>query len=65
MSNKKLTITEVRKIALANYNRGGDIIVECWTDGDILEWIANGGNRKSLKNLFATWNDAQRIGAEV
>lgn len=57
MSRKKLTVAEVREIASKNYNRGGDVIVECWTDEDIREWIDNGGTRAALKKLFSLYND--------
>lgn len=57
MDQKKLTVEEVRRIATENYNKGGDVIVECWTDDNIVEWINNGGSRKSLKKLFATWGE--------
>jgi hypothetical protein len=53
MGKKKLTVAEVREIALKNYNRGGDLIVECWTDDDIREWINGGGTRMALKRMFS------------
>lgn len=58
MSRKKLTVAEVREIALKNYNRGGDAIVECWTDEDIRKWIDNDGTLGELKKLFSTWSDS-------
>jgi hypothetical protein len=38
--NEQELIAAVRDHALANYNRDGwDYLVECWSDGDILEVI--------------------------
>jgi len=30
----------VRLHANTNYNKGWDVIVECWADGDILEYLS-------------------------
>lgn len=57
MSRNKLTVADVRKIALENYNRGGDAIIECWTNDDIQNWIDNGGTRTALKRMFSIFND--------
>jgi hypothetical protein len=32
-------IHAVRRHAMKNYDKGWDIVVECWADGDILEAI--------------------------
>ena len=39
---KKITVEEVRKLAMKNYNRGGDGVIECWEDSDIQEAIDDG-----------------------
>lgn len=39
---KKITVEEVRKLAMKNYNRGGDCVVEYWEDADIQEAIDDG-----------------------
>lgn len=59
--SKKLTVAEVRKIAMKNYNRGGDIVVECWTDEDITEWIVEYGTRIALKRLFSLYNNREEV----
>ena len=33
-------IQAIRKHAEANYNKGWDVIVECWADGDNLEYLS-------------------------
>lgn len=35
-----LTVEEVKRRAKANYNKGGDGIIECWTDKQIADWIS-------------------------
>lgn len=39
---KAITIAEVRQLAQENYDDGGDAVVECWTDADILNAICDG-----------------------
>lgn len=39
---KKITISEVKTLARANYNNGGDSIIECYEDWEIQEEINNG-----------------------
>jgi len=36
---KKLTIEEIKKIAMQHYNTGGYAIIECWEDKQIQNWI--------------------------
>ena len=58
MAKKKLTIAEVREIALKNYNRGGDVIVECWSDKDIKEWIDHSsGTKTALLRVITTFGN--------
>jgi hypothetical protein len=47
MAKATLTVEEVRKRAMANYNRGGDVIVECWEDKQIEDWI-NGEDQRQF-----------------
>lgn len=35
----RLTVEQVRKLAMKHYEEGGDVIIECWTDEDIAESI--------------------------
>lgn len=54
---KKLTIEEVRQLALDNYENGGDVIIEAWTDEDIQQWIDKDGTTEGLLALFNKYND--------
>jgi hypothetical protein len=38
----KITVAEVKRLAMANYNNGGDGVIECYEDKDIQEDIDNG-----------------------
>lgn len=38
----KITVAEVKRLAMANYNNGGDGVIECYEDKDIQEAIDNG-----------------------
>lgn len=58
--DKKLTLQQVKQTAEKNYGKGGDIIVECWTDEDIQNWIKRDGTRKGLENLFECWQEEYR-----
>ena len=52
---EKLTLEVVKKVALQNYEKGGDRIVECWEDKEILEWIAekkSDGTTKTMNDLM-------------
>ena len=49
-----LTIERVKELAKQNYNRGGDVIVECYEDYQIRDLIDNGiDTEKKLLNFFA------------
>lgn len=48
-ATQKLTVSEVKRIAMNYYNRGGDMIIECWDDKDIRKWIqTSGGTMEAL-----------------
>ena len=40
---KKITVKDVRKLAMKYYNHGGDSVVECWDDQEIQAAIDNEG----------------------
>ena len=42
-----LTVEEVKTRAMLNYTRGGDVIVECWDDKTIEDWITGEEDRQS------------------
>jgi hypothetical protein len=55
MINEQDAIQEIRKHANANYNKGWDVVVEAYDDGDLLEELSeNGMNvKKTIKSLQA------------
>jgi hypothetical protein len=40
-TNEQIMIEGVRVIATQRYNQGWDVVVEAFTDGDILEYLSN------------------------
>lgn len=60
MAKKKMTVEEVRRYAMRHYNKGGDIIVECWTDKDVQNWIDQGGTKKDLDEMFDCCKEQER-----
>lgn len=53
MVKEKLTIERVKELAMQNYNKGGDGIVECYEDYQIQELIDSGVNTETkLMNFF-------------
>lgn len=65
MANK-LTIEEVKKVAMKHYNNGGDTIIECWEDREIQEWIDGAGvwykpgSKKELLKMFGLYEDYRK-----
>lgn len=53
---KKLTKEEIKKIALDNYDKGGDVVYETWDDKDIEDFINNNGTKKELLNIFKKYH---------
>jgi hypothetical protein len=53
----KLSIEEVRELALEHYNEGGDVVVECWTDEDIMLWLEEHPTKEELLDLFSKYYD--------
>lgn len=62
---KALTWKEFYKLALRNYENGGDGIVECWDENTFNEYVNEFGpiTEKVALNMFDTavdvWNDMQ------
>lgn len=62
---KELTWKEFYKLALKNYENGGDGIVECWDESTFNEYVAEFGliTEKVARDMFKTavdvWNDMQ------
>lgn len=57
------TIEEVKEYAMSKYEEGGDIVIECWEDKDIEDFIAKCGRksvRKTLDELFSAHNDRMK-----
>ena len=58
----KLTVAEVKDYAMANYDKGGDQIIECWEDSEIQEWVEEDGTLKGLKKSI---RDGERIRQDI
>lgn len=54
-----LTWQEFYKLALKNYENGGDGVVECWDENTFNEYVAEFGpiTTKSAMRMFSTWRD--------
>lgn len=57
MSKKKLTVARVKQFAKENYKDGGHVLLECWDDLMIKQYIEKGGTLKGLKQLFSAWSE--------
>ena len=42
MAKSKITVAEVKKLAMANYSKGGDGVIECMEDHEIQKAIDEG-----------------------
>ena len=54
-SKSELTIAEVKQLAMDNYENGGDMIIEAWSDSDIQDWIDTDGTKEGLLKLFSMY----------
>jgi hypothetical protein len=45
----KMTYLELIGLALKNYHRGGDVIVECWSENDFNDYCAEFGSMTEEK----------------
>lgn len=60
----KLTVKQVKAIAMAHYGHGGDGVIECWDDGMIENWIATSpGTREAFLQEMYLFNSV-RTGIE-
>lgn len=59
----KMTVAEVRALAMEYYQRGGDVVWECWDDLEIQEYINEGHGREDWLILFDFYL-ASRLDAE-
>lgn len=56
------TVADVKEYAMSKYNEGGDVIIECYDDAQIEEFIEMCGKksvRKALDQLFADTNTSE------
>jgi hypothetical protein len=54
-------IAFIRVHANTNYNKGWDTIVECWSDGDILEYLSESKfNMKKTIKAIQGWIDLRQ-----
>ena len=54
-----MTYEEMEKLAMENYNNGGDVFVECWDEREFDEYVEFYGPMTEVKalELFAMWKD--------
>ncbi len=52
-------LEQVKQYALDNYENGWDVIVECYTDAELLEAI---GKRKTLKSVVKFFTSKKEMG---
>jgi hypothetical protein len=57
LNDQELTIEYIKKMAIKNYNTGGDVIIECWDNKDIQEFIDDGNKLPDLYKLFKLYHD--------
>ena len=57
LSEEKLTIEKVKELAKKNYQTGGDVIIECWDDKDIQEFIDDNSTIEKLMKMFKIYDD--------
>lgn len=57
-----LTWEEFYKLALQNYEKGGDGVVECWDENTFNEYVAEFGpmTRKKAMDMFRTAEEIYR-----
>ena len=53
----KLSVEDVRELALEHYIEGGVVVVECWTDEDIMLWLEEHPTKEELLDLFSKYYD--------
>jgi hypothetical protein len=60
-------INQVRKYAMDHYTKGWDYVVECWADGDILEYWseADGNTNKAFRNIASAVNTHREYANEI
>ena len=56
-----MTYNELQDFALAHYNQGGDVVVECWEESDFNEYIADFGKmtHEAALALFKMYEGVQ------
>lgn len=59
MARRKYTVEEIKEYARENYNRGGDVICECWEDKEIQEVLDEGNGLEYFKTLMSIWRDRE------
>ena len=56
-----ILIEYIRLHAEARYNTGWDVVVECFTDGDILEYLSDAGyNLPQALKAIQAWIDLRK-----
>lgn len=56
------TVKDVKDYAMKNYENGGDVIIECWTDKEIQQLLdeckaENKNPKEVIDTIISTWNE--------
>ena len=51
------SVEQVKDLAMEYYDQGGSVIIETWSDQDILEWLNQHGSKEELLSLFSMYKD--------
>ena len=63
--NEQQFIHDVRKYAMDHYEKGWDYVVECWDDGDILEYYIEGNTNKAFRDIASAVNTRREYANEI
>ena len=57
-----MTYEEFEKFGKDNYNKGGDVIVECWSKSDFEEYVSKFGKitKAEAKRMIARYYEEER-----
>lgn len=58
--SKKLRLTEVKIIAMANYDHGGDYLIEMFNDNDLYNMFCVEGGKRKLYGFMKNVKDLRK-----
>jgi hypothetical protein len=64
MKDEQVIIRFIRKYAMDNYTKGWDVVIECFEDGDILEFLSESDfdlpkTIKSMQNYVDAYKEQE------